>query len=72
MKLCFKAENHALACAVLPLTGIGSTGLILIYGQFLLTNGACMGTIAGVIYMGKEKNSMDGLEYCSAIIASLY
>ena len=40
--------------------------------QFLLANGASMGVCAGivVIYMGIEKNSVDGPACCSAIVAS--
>ena len=48
---------------VLLLNGFGSTNLILIFGYFLLfANRACMGIITGivVVYMGIEKNSMDG------------
>ena len=66
-------DNHTLACVVLPLNGFGSTSLILICGQLLFANGACMGIIVGVIvvvYMGMEKSSVDDLAYCSAIIAS--
>ena len=62
------------ACVVLPLNSFGSTNLILIYGQFLLANGTCMGIIAGivVVYMGIEKSSMDGPALCSAIVLSLF
>ena len=62
------------ACVVLPLNGFGSTNLILICGWFLLDNGARMGIIAGivVIYMAIEKNSVDDLVCCSAIIAFFY
>ena len=44
---------------VLPLNDLGSTSLILIYGGFLLANGACIGAIAGIIYICIEKNSVD-------------
>ena len=55
MKYCFKADNHAQACVVLPLNGFGSTNLILICGRLLLCiNGLHAGVVAGVavIYMG--------------------
>ena len=47
---------------ILPLNGFGSTNLIVICSQFLLANEAHTGVIAGVVvvYMGIEKNSMDG------------
>ena len=57
---------------VLPLNGFGFANLILIYGQFLLfANEAHVGIIAGVVvvYIGIEKNSIDGPAYCFAIIA---
>ena len=38
-----------------------------------MANGACMGAIASiVVYIGIEKNSMDGPEHCSAIIATFF
>ena len=60
---------------VLPLNDFSSANLILIYGWFLLfSNKACVGIISGVVavYMGMKKSSMDGLEYCSAIIAFFF
>ena len=62
MKQYFKMDNHARICVVLPLNGFGSTYLILICGQFLLANGACMGIVTSIIVvcMGIEENSMHG------------
>ena len=68
-------DNYTLACVVLLLNGFGFACLILICGQLLFANGACMGIVVGVIvvvYMGMEKNSMDDLAYCSTIIASYF
>ena len=60
------------ACVVLPLNSFSSASLILIYGQFLLTNGAWVGFVAGFSYTGIEKNSMDGPSCYSAVIPSFY
>ena len=46
---------------VLPLNGFGSASFVLIYGQFVLAKGACVGIIADAIYMGIVKNSVEGL-----------
>ena len=57
---------------ILPLNGFGSTNLIPFYGWFLLfANGASAGIVASVcvIYMGIEKNSMDGPACCYAVVA---
>ena len=48
-------DNHAQAYIVLPLNGFSFVSFILIYGWFLLANGACIHGIADVIYMGIEK-----------------
>ena len=53
---------------ILQLNSFGSTSLILVYDQFLLTNGAHV----GVSYTGIEKNSMDSPTHYSAIISSFY
>ena len=46
---------------VLPLNDFGSASSKLIYSWFLLANGAHVGIVSGVIYMGIEKNSVDNL-----------
>ena len=59
-------------CVVLPLKGFGAANLLQICSWFLLfANGARTGIIAGVvvIYMAIKKNSINGLAYCSAIMA---
>ena len=48
---------------VLPLNNTSSVSFMLIYGQFLVANGAYTYVIAGIICMGIENNSMDGLVY---------
>ena len=53
-------DNYAQTCMVLPLNGFGYVNSILIYVQFLLTNEACAGAVAGISYTGMNKNSMDG------------
>ena len=45
---------------------------MLIYRQFQLANGVCIYVIAGVIYTGIEKRSVDGPAYQSTIIAYFY
>ena len=71
LKYHFKVDNHMQACMVLPLNGFGSTNLILICGQLLFANGACVDVIAGVVlvYMAIEKNSEDGAAFCPTIVA---
>ena len=56
MKYRFSADNHARACAVLPLNGFGSANLILICGRLTPWNGARAGVVAGaaVVYTGIE------------------
>ena len=56
MKYRFSADNHARACAVLPLNGFGSANLILICGWLMPLNGARVGVVAGVavVYTGME------------------
>ena len=57
IKYCFKADNHAQACVVLPLNSFGSANLILICSQLLICiNGARTGVITGVavVYMAIE------------------
>ena len=57
MKYCFKVDNLAWYCVVLPVNGFGSASLVLICGQLLLfAVGACTGIIAGVAmgYTGIE------------------
>ena len=56
-------DSHAWVCMVLLLNGFSSTSLIIIYGQFFLAKGAQIGVIAGIIYTGIEKNSMDNAAY---------
>ena len=53
-------DNHSQACMVLPLNSFGSAIFLLVYGWFLLANEACTGIVTGIIYMGIEKNSVDG------------
>ena len=45
---------------------------MIIYGWFLLANGAYICVISGIIYTGIEKYSMDGPAYQVAIIAWFY
>ena len=56
---------------VLPLNGFGSNNLTLICGWLLFAYRAWMGIIASVIaiYIGIEKNIVDGPACCSAIVA---
>ena len=48
---------------VVLLNGLVSASLILICNQFLLANGAHVVVIAGNVYMGIEKISVDGPAY---------
>ena len=50
-------DNYAWACVVFLLKDFGFGNLILIYGQFLLAQGACTCIIAGIIYIGTKRAS---------------
>ena len=59
MKKYFRVDNYDCACMVLPLNGFGSNCFMLVYGWFLLANGAYICIIAGIVYTSIEKISVD-------------
>ena len=57
---------------VLLLNSFGSSNFILIYDQFLLAKGACVGIVPCIIYMSIVKNSIDSPTQNLAFLPLLY